>query len=215
MDFAASWAEVVFTVQPDLESAQSFCRGLKQRVAAKGRDSRRVKILPGVMPIVAGTDTEARRIADELSELIEFEAGLTRLLAHMPGAAGVDLDEPIPADRIADPATVQGIRSRYELLYKFAKEERYTVRQLIKVLSSSGGHLLLVGAAEQVADTMQNWFVNGACDGFNVQAPYVMGGVTGITDLLVPVLRDRGLFRREYTGSTFREHLRLQRPTRG
>jgi alkanesulfonate monooxygenase SsuD/methylene tetrahydromethanopterin reductase-like flavin-dependent oxidoreductase (luciferase family) len=215
MGFAASWAEVVFTMQPDLESAQAFYHSLKQFIEAKGRDAAKVKVLPGLMPIVAETEAEARRIADELSELIEFEAGFTRLRTHLPGIEGLDLDEPIPEGRLADPASVQGIRSRYELLYKLAKEERYTVRQLIKVLSSSGGHLSLVGAAEQVADTMQTWFLNGACDGFNIQSPYVMGGLATITDQLVPVLQDRGLFRREYEGSTLRDHLGLDRSPRG
>jgi N-acetyl-S-(2-succino)cysteine monooxygenase len=214
MDFAASWAEVVFTVQPDLESAQSFYRDLKQRIDNKGRDSAKVKVLPGIMPIIADTDRAAQDLAYQLSELIEFEAGFTRLRANMAGIDGLDLDDTIPDDRLPDPATVQGVRSRYELLYKLAKDEKYTVRQLIKVLSASGGHLQVVGTAEQVADTMQNWFLAGACDGFNVQPPYVMGGLSAITDQLIPVLRDRGLFRREYQGAMLRDHLGLDRPAR-
>jgi FMN-dependent oxidoreductase (nitrilotriacetate monooxygenase family) len=214
MDFAASWAEVVFTVQPDLGCGQSFYRDLKRRIDDKGRDSAKVKILPGIMPIIAETDRAAQSLAYELSELIEFEAGFARLRANIDGIDGLDLDDRIPEDRLPDPATVQGVRSRYELLYRLAKEERYTVRQLIKVVSSSGGHLQVVGTAEQVADTMQNWFLAGACDGFNIQAPYVMGGLSAITDQLIPVLQDRGLFRREYQGATLRDTLGLERPPR-
>jgi FMN-dependent oxidoreductase (nitrilotriacetate monooxygenase family) len=214
MDFAASWAEVVFTVQPDLESGQSFYRDLKRRIDAKGRDSAQVKILPGIMPIIAETDSAAQALAEELSELIEFEAGFARLRANMDGIDGLGLDDTIPPGRLPDPATVQGVRSRYELLYKLATQERYTVRQLIKVVSSSGGHLNVVGTAEQVADTMQNWFLAGACDGFNIQAPYVMAGLEAVTGQLIPVLQDRGLFRREYEGTTLRDHFGLTRPPR-
>ena len=214
MDFAASWAEVVFTVQPDLASGQSFYRDLKQRIDGKGRDSAQVKILPGIMPIIAETDSAARVLAEELSELIEFEAGFARLRANMDGIDGLGLDDTIPPDRLPDPATVQGVRSRYELLYKLATQEGYTVRQLIKVMSSSGGHLNVVGTAEQVADTMQNWFLAGACDGFNIQAPYVMAGLEAVTGQLIPVLQDRGLFRREYEGTTLRDHFGLARPPR-
>jgi N-acetyl-S-(2-succino)cysteine monooxygenase len=214
MDFAASWAEVVFTVQPDLESGQSFYRDLKQRIDGKGRDSAQVKILPGIMPIIAETDRAAQALAEELAELIEFEAGFARLRANMDGIDGLGLDDTIPPDRLPDPATVQGVRSRYELLYKLATQERYTVRQLIKVVSSSGGHLNVVGTAEQVADTMQNWFLAGACDGFNIQAPYVMAGLEAVTGQLIPVLQDRGLFRREYEGTTLRDHFGLGRPPR-
>jgi FMN-dependent oxidoreductase (nitrilotriacetate monooxygenase family) len=214
MDFAASWAEVVFTVQPDLESGQSFYRDLKRLIDGKGRDSAQVKILPGVMPIIAETDRAAQSLAGELSELVEFEAGFARLRANMAGIDGLGLDDTIPPDRLPDPATVQGVRSRYELLYKLATQEGYTVRQLIKVVSSSGGHLNVVGTAEQVADTMQNWFLAGACDGFNIQAPYVMGGLEAVTGQLIPVLQDRGLFRREYEGTTLRDHFGLARPPR-
>jgi FMN-dependent oxidoreductase (nitrilotriacetate monooxygenase family) len=212
MDFAASWAEVVFTVQPDLESGQSFYRDLKQRIDGKGRDSSQVKILPGIMPIIAETDRAAQNLAAELSDLIEFEAGFARLRANMAGVEGLGLDDTIPPDRLPDPATVQGVRSRYELLYKLATQEGYTIRQLIKVVSSSGGHLNVVGTAEQVADTMQNWFLAGACDGFNIQAPYVMAGLEAVTGQLIPVLQDRGLFRREYEGTTLRDHFGLPRP---
>jgi N-acetyl-S-(2-succino)cysteine monooxygenase len=214
MDFAASWAEVVFTVQPDLESGQSFYRDLKRRIDDKGRDSAQVKILPGIMPIIAETDHAAQSLAGELSELIEFEAGFARLRANIDGIDGLGLDDRIPPDRLPDPATVQGVRSRYELLYKLATQEGYTVRQLIKVVSSSGGHLNVVGTAEQVADTMQNWFLVGACDGFNIQAPYVMAGLEAVTGQLIPVLQDRGLFHREYEGTTLRDHFGLPRPTR-
>lgn len=212
MDFAASWAEVVFTVQPDLESGQSFYRALKRQIDDKGRDSNRVRILPGLMPIIGDTEADAQRLAEELSDLIDFETGFARLRANMDTIDGLELDERIPEDRLPDPATVQGARSRYELLYKLAKEEGYTVRQLIKVVSSSGGHLLAVGTADQVANTMENWFTLGACDGFNIQAPYMMAGLTAITDQLIPVLQERGRFRREYEGTTLREHFGLERP---
>ena len=212
MDFASSWAEVVFTVQPDLESGHAFYRDLKRQIDEKGRDSRRVKILPGVMPIVGDTEREAQQLAHELSELIDFETGFARLRANMELVDGLDLDERIPEHLLPDPATVQGVRSRYEVLYKLATEEGYTPRQLIKVLSSSGGHFVVVGTVEQVADGMETWFSSGACDGFNVQPPYMMDGFNAITDKLIPVLQERGLFRREYEGTTLRDHLGLERP---
>jgi FMN-dependent oxidoreductase (nitrilotriacetate monooxygenase family) len=212
MDFAASWAEVVFTVQPDVESGQAFYRGLKQRIADKGRDPDRVRILPGVMPIVADTEQQAQQLAEDLSELIDFETGFARLRANMDLAEDLDLDERIPDHLLPDPSMVQGVRSRYEVLYKLATVEGYTPRQLIKVLSSSGGHFGIVGTAEQVADRMQHWFASGACDGFNIQPPYMMDGFTAITDELIPILRERDLFRSEYEGTTLRDHLGLERP---
>jgi hypothetical protein len=43
-------------------------------------------------------------------------------------------------------------------------------------------------------------------------SPYMMGGLDAITDQLVPVLKERGLFRGDYEGTTLRDHLGLERP---
>ena len=59
---------------------------------------------------------------------------------------------------------------------------------------------------------MQEWLEAGACDGFNVMFPTIPGGVEDFVNLVVPELQRRGLFRREYTGTTLREHLGLPRP---
>ncbi|MFD1045907.1 glyceraldehyde 3-phosphate dehydrogenase NAD-binding domain-containing protein [Kibdelosporangium lantanae] len=52
----------------------------------------------------------------------------------------------------------------------------------------------------------------GAADGFNVMAPLLPSGLVEFVDHVVPLLRARGLFRNEYTGSTLREHYGLSRP---
>ena len=59
---------------------------------------------------------------------------------------------------------------------------------------------------------MELWLNEGACDGFTVTLPYLPQGLEDVTQRLVPVLQRRGLFRREYEGSTLREHLGLPRP---
>ena len=57
-----------------------------------------------------------------------------------------------------------------------------------------------------VADTMQQWLEAGAADGFNVMFPTVPGGVEDFVNLVVPELQRRGLFRKDYTGTTLREN---------
>jgi hypothetical protein len=49
-------------------------------------------------------------------------------------------------------------------------------------------------------------------DGFNVSFPWQPETPTDFTELVVPELRRRGLFRTAYTGTTLREHLGLDRP---
>ncbi len=71
---------------------------------------------------------------------------------------------------------------------------------------------MLCGGPETIADTLQHWFETGAADGFNVMPPYNPGGLDDFIELVVPILQDRGLFRREYAGTTLRDHLGLSRP---
>ncbi|SLJ82562.1 nitrilotriacetate monooxygenase component A (NTA monooxygenase component A) (NTA-MO A) [Mycobacteroides abscessus subsp. abscessus] len=42
--------------------------------------------------------------------------------------------------------------------------------------------------------------------------PYYPGGLEVFTDTVVPILRERGLFRTEYSGTTLRDHFGLPRP---
>jgi len=63
-----------------------------------------------------------------------------------------------------------------------------------------------------VADAIEEWWNNGAADGFNVMPPVLPSGLGAFVDHVVPILRRRGLFRTEYTGTTLRDHYGLPRP---
>jgi N-acetyl-S-(2-succino)cysteine monooxygenase len=214
MAFAARWAEVVFTAQPDLDHARSFYSAVKSQVTATGRDSAQTKILPGLLPIIGDTEQAAKELAEELSDLVSIEAGIRALrtdIAHID-VSDLDLDEPIPVERFPAPETVVGNRSRFDLYYELAVEKRYSLRQLARTAGSTMGHSLQVGTVEQVADQMEQWFTTGGCDGFNLQVAYAPEGMTTICEQLVPELARRGLFRTEYEGTTLRDHLGLGRP---
>ncbi|MCE0762415.1 NtaA/DmoA family FMN-dependent monooxygenase [Pseudonocardia kujensis] len=213
--FAARHAEVVFTAQQTPEDSRDFYRDLKARVAAAGRDPEKVLILPGVSPIVAPTETEARALAKELRELINVEIGLERLQKQLGGVdlSGLDLDGTIPPEILPPVETVQGRQSRYGVFKELAVTEGYSIRRLIEMEVSSSGHWVPVGAPEQIADLLIERFTGGGSDGFVLLPSYLPEGVRLLTDAVVPILRDRGLFRRDYEGATLRENLGLDRPS--
>jgi len=100
-----------------------------------------------------------------------------------------------------------------QLAQRAAGHEDITIRELFHYFAAtSRGHLLIVGNPEQIADQIEEWFVQEAADGFNICPPYMPGGLDLFIELVVPVLQQRGLFRTEYEGSTFREHFGLSRP---
>ncbi|MCQ9319756.1 hypothetical protein NQ027_14535, partial [Staphylococcus aureus] len=70
----------------------------------------------------------------------------------------------------------------------------------------------VVGTPEQVADDIEAWFRAGAADGFNLMPDVLPDGLETFVEAVVPILQRRGLFRRDYSGVTLRDHLGLERP---
>jgi alkanesulfonate monooxygenase SsuD/methylene tetrahydromethanopterin reductase-like flavin-dependent oxidoreductase (luciferase family) len=93
-----------------------------------------------------------------------------------------------------------------------ARREQLTIRQLIARVTGARGHRTIAGTPVQIADQLEAWFLQGACDGFNIMPPYLPGGLEEFVDLVIPELQRRGLYRTEYTGRTLREHLGLAKP---
>jgi FMN-dependent oxidoreductase (nitrilotriacetate monooxygenase family) len=211
-DLAARYAEAVFTAQQTLEDAQDFYADLKDRTKLAGRDPDTIKILPGIVPVIGSTEAEALARETELDELIAPEHARRRLatLLRVP-VSELPLDGYLPAD-LPDEDEIEGSKSRYTLIVTLARREHLTVRQLIGRLGGGRGHRTFTGTPEQVADAMEDWFGNGAADGFNVMPPALPSGLELFTDHVVPILRARGLFRTGYTGRTLREHYGLPRP---
>lgn len=79
-------------------------------------------------------------------------------------------------------------------------------------MATARGHRTILGTPETIADQLEEWFINGAADGFNIMPPILPTGLDEFVNLVVPVLQKRGLFRTEYEGSTLRENLGLRRP---
>jgi FMN-dependent oxidoreductase (nitrilotriacetate monooxygenase family) len=209
--FAARYAEAVFTAQQTFEEGTAFYTDLKRRLAAHGRDLDSLKVLPGVVPVLGGTEHEAQKLAGELDELIVP----VRALKQLSELIGVDLNDH-PLDRQLPPlppvTAINGAKSRFELVRDLAERERLTLRELLGRLGGGRGHQVIAGTPEQLADHIQHWFENGAADGFNIMAPLLPSGLEDFVDQVIPILRRRGLFRTGYTGATLREHYGLERP---
>ena len=213
--FAARHAEAVFTAHLVKPRAQEFYADLKQRIATAGRDPDRVLILPGLNPTIASTEAEARRLQQELNEAADPEIGRRTLSSRFGGAdfSQLPLDRALAPDDFPDPATVDASRSRAEMVHDIIRREPgMTLRQLLARLAGARGHITFAGTPDQVADLIEDWFNDGAADGFNVMPPLFPGMLDAFIDGVVPILQQRGLFRTEYTGTTLREHYDLERP---
>ncbi len=208
---AARTAEVIFTAQQTLDDAVAFYADVKGQLAAFGRDPDTLKIMPGVFPVVGRTESEAREKFDALQSLIDPTVGLA-LVSGLTGGfdlSAYPLDGPIPPL----PET-NASKSRQALTIELARRENLTIRELYLRVAGARGHWQLVGTPEQIVDQLEERFVRYGADGYNVMAPTLPGGLDDFIALVLPELRRRGLFRRDYAGHTLREHLGLRRPVR-
>jgi alkanesulfonate monooxygenase len=205
--FAAETAEVVFGSSRTIEDARTFYQDVKARATAAGRSPDHCKILPGAMVTVGLTHEEAREKQALLDSLVDVESGLPNLSIRLgTDASGFDLDGPLPDIPLSNQS-----QSQRDTLVALARRENLTVRRLARMMGGFGG-LEFVGTAGEIADTMQSWLETGAADGFNIMFPTVPTGLDDFVALVIPELRRRGIFRREYEGTTLRDHFGLPRP---
>ena len=201
-------ADVIFTAQADFESAKEFYGRMKDAAEARGRTRDSIRVMPGLSVFVGRTRDEAREKFDALHAMIDITdaiEGLSRLIG------GVDLsrfdpNEPMPELegndlRMSGPGT----------FVRIGRENGYTLGQVAVQAKAARNHCLVIGTVDDVADHMEHWFLNSAADGFNLLPAIVPGTLDDFCGLVVPELRKRRLFRKEYEGPTLREVMRLNR----
>ncbi len=207
LELAARTADVVFSVVQELAPAKQAYADLKGRMAKYGRPPEAVSVLPGVMPIVGSSDAEAREKLAKLQSWVNTTNALTLVTSRIGyDVTGHPLDGPVPP-----PPLTQSSRTFHNVLYEMARREGMTLRDLFNLTAAARGHWVLCGTPQTIADTLEQWFVEGAADGFNILPAWFPGGFSEFVDLVVPQLQRRGLFRRDYEGTTLRDHFGLPR----
>jgi FMN-dependent oxidoreductase (nitrilotriacetate monooxygenase family) len=213
-DFAARWAELIFLGVPNVDVARSHYKDQKERIAQRGRDPESVKMLPMAYTVVG----ESRAHAEEreqlfLNELVDPKASLTLLSELMNyDFSNLALDDPITDELIA---SVSGIRGLVQNMRQHIGGGTVTLADLAGQRATLLQGPRFVGTGPEVADQMEEWFTGDACDGFVIAATHVPGAYEDVVRLVVPELQRRGVFRRQYSGSTLRDHLGLARPAVG
>ncbi|QRM46099.1 LLM class flavin-dependent oxidoreductase [Rhizobium sp. BG4] len=204
-ELAAQSGEAIFTAHQTLLSAREFYTDVKSRLGRYRRTAEQMKIMPGAFPVVAETQSEAEDIFERLQNLVHPESGLL-LLSQL---VGFDLSGYSPEDPLPDMPETNGNKSRQKLIVDLAREKNLNLRQIYQHIAGARGHWTIVGSTKQVADALEDWFVGGGADGFNLMPPVLPDSLERIVHLLVPELQRRGLFRTNYSGRTLRSHLGL------
>ena len=206
---AAKYADAVYSVSWNLKQAKAFRRKLDDQVKQSENSHRHIKVLPGLVTYVGRTYEEALEKKAELDEQLPIETALKQLsFFTQQDCSHWELDKAVPPLPPVEDFT--GPVGRYETILEIINDTQPTVRELIGYLSAGGGHHTLIGTPEQIVDQMQVWFEAGVADGFNLMPPTLPGSLDDFVELIVPEMQRRGIFRKEYEGQSFREHLGLK-----
>ncbi|PZR12961.1 MAG: LLM class flavin-dependent oxidoreductase [Azospirillum brasilense] len=198
-DFAARWAEAIFTDQPSLGALKAFYDDIKGRMAGLGRRPQDCAVLNAATFVIGETESIARERAEYLKSLINPETWAARV----SGSLGADVRQVEDEKALAYLQGTQGIQGATDRILTTIKEKGVSFREAAKAESNNE----IVGTPAQIADQLQHVFESGACDGFIVAPTYFPGMIEQFCRSVVPELQRRGIFRREYTGRTLRENL--------
>jgi FMN-dependent oxidoreductase (nitrilotriacetate monooxygenase family) len=209
--FAAQWGEVIFVVYPSLETGKREYAEFRSEMARHGRDPEHVKVAQLVNTVAAATKTEAE---DKLAEIDKLSLQIDAL-SLLSEALNFDfarkgMDEAFTDGELAEMSGLQGIRDRVLRVKK-----NPTVREFIEISGRGRLHNPIVGGPKEVADRLEQWFVERACDGFVLSATHVPGTYEDFVRFVVPELQRRGLFRSDCAGTTLRENLGIPVPPPG
>ncbi|WP_280363015.1 LLM class flavin-dependent oxidoreductase, partial [Nocardia abscessus] len=209
--------DAIFSPYGKQPEAADFYRDIKSRAVAAGRAADDIKILPSASFVLGDTEAEAiekyHAIRDEQvtgqTALILLEQIWNRDLS------GYDPEGPVP-DIDPDPDALPIIQGRAfvhqdrfataERLRQVAEAKKLSLREVVIDQFERGA---VVGTPTQVAEQIDTFVQEDGSDGFILGSHLVPWGLDEFVDKVVPLLRERGALRTEYTGTTLRDNLGL------
>ncbi|RPA56392.1 LLM class flavin-dependent oxidoreductase [Gordonia oryzae] len=224
-EFAAAKADAIFSRHSAFEEGREFYRDVKSRLARYGRRREQLLILPAATFVLGDTDAEAADVAHEVRLAQVSGATALRFLEQVwnRDLSDVDPDGPLPQ---CDPlvgehtiargrASVRSYRDPLQTAREWrerAEAKNWSIRELIIEVT---GRQAFVGSARTVAARLDDFVQNDVSDGFILVPHITPGGLDRFVDEVVPILQERGSFRADYTGTTLRDHLGIDRVTQG
>ena len=197
-DFAAKWAEAIFSAASGLSNCVEFYADIKGRMRNHGREPDRCAILPAISVVLGETEAIAHERAEYLDSLENPD--LSR--AYGSAMLGADLARVKTVEELAAKKGSQGHGGLEDNMKRIMKDDGVSLEE-----ANRRSHRLVVGTPSMVADYMEEIFEANGCDGFVLQGNITPGMFEDFGRMVVPELQNRGLLRTEYTGTTMRDNL--------
>ena len=211
--FAGRWGEVIFTAARNLANAKQGYAAIRTEAEKMGRNPDHMFLCNLITPIAGATKAEAEdKMA--LIEKLPLEIDALSLLAEALNFdfAAKDMDEPLTTEELQG---MQGMLGMRDGVLKLSGKPNPSARDFVKFSGRGQTQDAIVGGPKEIADRLEEMFVERGCDGFVIAATYVPGSYADFVKHVVPELQRRGLFHKDYAGKTLRENLGLPRPAAG
>ena len=208
LHLAGRFANAVYNNPFDIPSGVELAAAVGQAAAAYGRSPDHMSVFNGIITSVASTSKEALERREQLDALGDLETKVIHLGQQLGIRLSIeDIDKPVrPA--LMDRARANPSDPRSPLALRLAWQG-LTVRRIL-AHGTMNYHPVAVGTPDEVADVLQRWHEAGVGNGFNIN-PDATDGLENFVDEVIPILQERGLFRRDYAGTTLRDHLSIPR----
>ncbi|MCS5735194.1 NtaA/DmoA family FMN-dependent monooxygenase [Herbiconiux daphne] len=203
-EFAATHAELIFVGESDPVKIREGLADIRRRAEELGRDPSQIRAVVGLNQIVAPTRIAVQQKIDDFQSYYSSEAQL----AAYAGWSGIDFsayrdDEPL-AKQQTNATQIAGTKPDTPPL--LAGDVR---RQFSKVTAFADDRF--IGTPTEVADNVERFVDESGVDGFLIHQFISPGSLDEFTELLVPELRERGLFGGFPASGTLRSRLRDDR----
>ncbi|RXH06266.1 LLM class flavin-dependent oxidoreductase [Bradyrhizobium vignae] len=211
--FAGRWGEVIFTAARNLAAAKEGYASVRNEAAKAGRGPDQMFLCNLTTPVCAATKAEAEDKMALINKLpLEIDALSLLAEALNYDFASKDIDEPLTTEELKSMQGILGIRDG---VLKTSGKSNPSARDFVTFSGRGQVQDAMVGGPREIADRLEEMFVERGCDGFVVAATYVPGSYADFVQHVVPELQRRGLFQKDYRGKTLRENLGLKRPAAG
>jgi len=204
-DFAAHHAESVFIGAPGRKATKEYVTDIRKKIAAAGRDPKKVLVFALVTIIVDESDEKAQAKHEEYKKYISYEGAVTLL----SGWTGIDFSKYKPDDIIKE-ESIKDVETNSitSLIGHLTNGEKdWTLKELAEWTGIGGVGHTFIGSPTTVADQLQEWVEETDIDGFNISYVVTHKTFEDIVKYLVPELQKRGVYPTSYAEGTLRDKL--------
>src|SRR5215469_2392811 len=185
----------------DKRITRDLVADIRSRAAAHGRDAKDILIFYNRAAVVGRT----RRDAEQKYREYHQHASIEGALAHFSSSTGLDFSQYAPDEPIRYVKN-DAINSAVDTLTTLSAEP-WTLRRIVGRMGLGSRNPAIVGSAEEVADDLIAWVEETDIDGFNLSRIVTPEGLEDFVALVVPILQERGVYKRDYQPGTLREKL--------